>query len=109
MAKGSETRFLAFEVEQALLALGSHLRRCRLARGDTLQIAAERCGVHAQTIARIEKGDPSAAVGTVFALVHLYGQGARLFDLARTDEETEILYRRLLPSRGLRSKTKVVA
>lgn len=84
-------------------AIGAHLERCRLARGDTLKTVAERCGVHQQTISRIEKGDPSVAIGKVFALLHLYGQVNRVFDLAKTDEATEILYQRMLPSRGRRT------
>ncbi len=103
MAKGSETHFLPFEIEQGLKALGAHLERCRLARGDTLSTVAERCGVHVQTISRIEKGDPAVSIGKVFALLHLYGQAGRLFDLSKTDEATEILYQRMLPSRGWRS------
>lgn len=100
MAKGSDIHFLPFEVEQGLRAAGEHLERCRLARGETLQIVAERCGVHAQTISRIEKGDSSVSIGKVFAVLHMYGQVDRLFDLSKTDEATEILYQRMLPSRG---------
>lgn len=103
MAKGSETHYLAFEVGQGIKAIGAHLERCRLARGDTLQTVAERCGVHAQTISRIEKGDPTVAIGKVFSLLHLYGQVNRVFDLAKTDEATAILCQRMLPSRGRRT------
>lgn len=103
MAKGSETHFLPFEVDQGLKAVGEHLARCRLARGETQKTVGERCGVHVQTVARIESGDPSVAIGKVFALLHLYGQVDRVFDLAKTDEATEILYQRMLPSRGRRT------
>lgn len=100
MSKGSEIYTTPFEVEQAMRALGEHLARTRLARGDTQKVAGERCGLHAQTIARIEQGDPAVAIGKVFALMHTYGQSERLFEVSRTDEATEILYRHHLPKRG---------
>ena len=100
MSKGSETHFTPFEVEQSMQALGAHLARTRLARGDTQKLAAERCGLHTQTVARIERGDLGVGIGNVFALMHMYGQSDRLFELSRTDEATEILYRHHLPKRG---------
>lgn len=101
MPKGSTEFYVpAYEVEQSLVALGEALSRTRRARGDTQRVAAERCGLHVQTIARIERGDPGVAIGKVFALMHIYGQTARLFELSRTDESTEILLRQHLPRRG---------
>lgn len=100
MSKRSENHVLPYEVTQGLKTLGSHLSRARRARGDTQAIAGERCGLHAQTVARIEQGDTGVSAGNLFALMHVYGMGARLFELARTDEATEILYRHHLPKRG---------
>lgn len=100
MPKGSETHFTPFEIGQSMQALGAHLARTRLARGDTQRAAAERCGLHVQTVARIERGDSAVAIGKVFSLLHMYGQTERLFELSRTDEATEILYRHHLPKRG---------
>ena len=103
MPKSSETHVPPYEVTSALLALGKHLARARLARGDTQKVTGERCGLHPQTIARIEAGDATVGISKVFTLMALYGMAERLFELARTDEATEILYRKHLPSRG-RSK-----
>ncbi len=100
MPKGAETQFTPFEVTAALKALGEQLSRARRARGDTQAVAAERCGLHAQTVARIERGDPAVSVAKVFTLMTQYDMGARLFDLSKTDEATEILYRARLPKRG---------
>ena len=105
MSKGSSTHITPFEVEQSLQALGSHLARTRLARGDTQRLAAERCGLHVQTVARIERGDPAVAISKVFTLLHMYGQTGRLFELSTTDQATEILYRHHLPKRGRSSGT----
>ena len=100
MAKSSDTYISPYEVDQSLQALGAHMARTRLARGDTQRLAAERCGLHVQTVARIERGDPGVAIGKVFTLLHMYGQTSRIFDLSNTDQATEILYRHHLPKRG---------
>ena len=102
MAKGSDLTILPYEASAALKALGVQLSRARRARGDTQEAAAERCGTHKQTVARIERGDPSVGVGKVFALLVTYGMSQRLFDLAEPDEVTELLYMKHLPSRGVR-------
>jgi DNA-binding XRE family transcriptional regulator len=100
MSKESETHVAPFEVVQSMQALGAHLARTRLARGDTQKLAAERCGLHMQTVARIERGDLGVAIGNVFTLMHIYGQSERMFELSRTDKATEILYNFHLPKRG---------
>ena len=103
MSKKSEAGILPYEAMAALEALGGLLSRARRARGDTQAVAAERCGLHKQTVARIEKGDPSVGVGKVFALMATYDMSQRLFSLAETDETTEVLYRKHLPARGRRT------
>ncbi len=100
MAKASDQSFLPYEAASALQALGEHLRRARLARKDTQAVAAERCGLHAQTIARIEAGDPGVSIGKLFALMVTYGMATRIWELSETDEATEILLRQHLPKRG---------
>jgi len=104
MAKGSESTILPYEASTALVALGEQLSRARRARGDTQAIAGERCGLHQQTVARIEKGDPAVGIGKVFALMTTYDMAPRLFALAEPDEVTQILYRKHLPRRGTRQQ-----
>jgi len=84
----------------ALRELGRSLKRARLARRDTQEVAAERLGVHAQTIARIEDGDPRVAAGTLFAYMGIYGRDRQLDALAEDDELTLSLARKALPKRG---------
>jgi HTH-type transcriptional regulator/antitoxin HipB len=100
MAKSTDRQFLPYEATSALQALGAHLRRARLARKDTQAVAAERCGLHAQTIARIEAGDPAVGIGKVFSVMVTYGMTTRLWGLSETDEATEILLHQHLPQRG---------
>lgn len=54
-------------------ALGAAVKRARLAAGEGQAAAAARLGVHVQTIARIESGEPGVATGHVVGLLAHYG------------------------------------
>lgn len=54
-------------------ALGTAVKAARLAAGEGQAAAAARLGVHVQTIARIESGEPGVAVGHVVGLLAHYG------------------------------------
>ncbi len=58
---------------QAIKNLGAAARAARVAAGQSQSAAGERLGVHVQTIARIEAGEPGVAIGHVFGLLALYG------------------------------------
>ena len=89
-------------VAAALRAIGQALSRARRARGDTQDVAGERCGLHFQTVGRIERGDPTVGIGSVFSLMAIYGMSERLFDLGKDNDETRLLAVRALPKRGRR-------
>lgn len=62
--------------EQALSSirtLGAAAKQARLAAGEGQATAATRLGVHVQTIARIESGEPGVSVGHMLGLLALYG------------------------------------
>ena len=63
---------------QAIKDMGAAAKRARMAAGDGQAAAATRLGVHVQTIARIESGEPGVAVGHVLGLLALYGITTRL-------------------------------
>ena len=63
---------------RAIQALGAAAKQARLAAGEGQAAAAARLGVHVQTIARIEAGEPGVAIGHVMGLLALYGQVVRL-------------------------------
>lgn len=63
---------------QAIQALGAAAKQARLQAGEGQAAAAARLGVHVQTIARIESGEPGVAIGHVIGLLALYGLTARL-------------------------------
>jgi transcriptional regulator with XRE-family HTH domain len=79
--------------------LGESVRAGRLRRGWSVAVLAERVGVTAQTINRIERGAPGVAIGTVFEAAHLTGVdlygGNR--DLVGRMVNSELA---LLPARG---------
>lgn len=58
---------------QGIRDLGAAAKAARLAAGEGQATAAARLGVHVQTIARIESGEPGVAVGHVLGLLALYG------------------------------------
>lgn len=87
------------DAQSALHELGDFLSLARRARGDTLEVCAQRCGVHVQTLSRIERGDPGVAIGTVFWVLSNYGMAQRLFDLSEMDETTSILLQKNAPQR----------
>lgn len=66
-------RRLSTPSRDAVRILGQSIRAARLRRGWSVALLAERVGVTAQTITRIERGAPGVAVGTVFEAAHLAG------------------------------------
>jgi len=63
---------------QAIKDLGAAAKQARIQAGEGQAAAAARLGVHVQTIARIEAGEPGVAIGHVMGLLALYGITARL-------------------------------
>jgi len=58
---------------QAIRDMGAAARLARTQAGDGQAAAAAKLGVHVQTIARIESGEPGVAIGHVLGLLDLYG------------------------------------
>jgi transcriptional regulator with XRE-family HTH domain len=63
---------------EAIKAMGAAARLARTNAGEGQAAAAARLGVHVQTIARIESGEPGVAIGHVLGLLALYGIRAKL-------------------------------
>lgn len=63
---------------EAVRAMGAAARLARLRAGESQGAAAARLGVHVQTIARVESGEPGVAVGHVLGLLALYGVAAKV-------------------------------
>jgi HTH-type transcriptional regulator/antitoxin HipB len=63
---------------QAIRDMGAAARLARTGAGEGQAVAAARLGVHVQTIARIESGEPGVAIGHVLGLLALYGTAVKL-------------------------------
>ena len=68
---------------QAIKDMGDTAKRARMDAGEGQAAAATRLGVHVQTIARIESGEPGVAIGHVLGLLALYGITTQLQSLER--------------------------
>jgi len=58
---------------QAIKDMGAAAKLARIRAGEGQAVAAARLGVHVQTIARIESGEPGVAIGHVLGMLALYG------------------------------------
>lgn len=63
---------------QSIRDMGLAIKQARTRAGEGQAAAATRLGVHVQTIARIESGEPGVAIGHVLGLLALYGVSVRL-------------------------------
>jgi DNA-binding XRE family transcriptional regulator len=70
------------EVRKALEQLGENLAVSRKRRRETQQAWAQRLGVSAPTLIRMEKGDPTVSMGTYATALWLMGRTSALPDLA---------------------------
>jgi len=71
---------------QTIKDIGAAAKQARLRAGEGQAVAAARLGVHVQTIARIESGEPGVAIGHVVGLLALYGISAALIIAAPSGE-----------------------
>jgi HTH-type transcriptional regulator/antitoxin HipB len=63
---------------QAIKDMGAAAKLARTSAGEGQAVAAARLGVHVQTIARIESGEPGVAIGHVLGMLALYGITTKL-------------------------------
>ena len=69
---------LNVQENEALITLGKLLKNRRLAKGETQSRTAARLGVSLPTYRKLEKGDPTAQVGSWVRAIRLYGSLADL-------------------------------
>lgn len=65
-------------VLDAIRAMGAAAKAARTQAGEGQAAAAERLGVHVQTVGRIEAGEPGVAIGHVLGLLASYGVTVKL-------------------------------
>jgi transcriptional regulator with XRE-family HTH domain len=88
--------------ETAVRRLGRDLRAARLNRRIAVADLAARAGTSPSTVARLEKGDPGVAVGTLADVLVALGLVERLADLVdiRKDDLGLALTSERIPQRG---------
>jgi len=88
-------------VRRALRKLGSDIRDARLRRRIPVAVAAERASIGRSTLNRVEKGDPTVALGIYATVLFVLGLVDRVGELAdaRNDATGLQLEEELLPKR----------
>ena len=56
--------------EKILQTMGEQIKLARLRRNISAELVAERAGISRATLWKVEKGDPSVAMGTYAAVLH---------------------------------------
>lgn len=69
-----------------LAALGERLRLARLRRKLTAELFAERMGISRETLRRLERGDPTIAMGTYMRALRVLGLDSDIDLIAKDDE-----------------------
>lgn len=92
---------LPARLRRSLVKLGSDLRLARRKRRLTVAMMTERLGVAKGTYLRVEKGDPSVAMGTYAMALFVLGFGDALGEIAdpARDQEGLLLDEERLPQR----------
>ncbi len=85
----------------ALRQMAENLKTARLKRRIAVQDFADRVGVSARTITRLEKGDDGVSTGTLAMACLVLGEIDRIGDLLdpASDDTALLLERNLLPKR----------
>lgn len=102
----SANQLLPIPVRQSLAQLGQSLALARRRRKISTQSMAERIGVSTATLRRLERGDPSVALGTFARALLVLGTLPRLNELASSaaDELGLALMDQAVPKRISRRK-----
>lgn len=88
----------------AVALLGAEIRAGRLERGWSIRELAERAGVSAATIVKVERGDLGVAIGTVMDCAALTGVPLFYDDASRVEVEAERARAAVLRRRPRRSR-----
>lgn len=97
------------KAKPALERLGQDVRNARLRRGVAVADLAVRAGTSPSSIARLERGDPGVAIGTLADVLVVLGLLERLADLidVRKDDLGLALTTERGPRRGRSFATKL--
>ncbi len=75
------------KTEEILSTMGEQIKLARLRRNLTTELVAERAGISRSSLWKVEKGDPSVAMGIYAAVLHaLNNLDKDLLLIAKDDE-----------------------
>lgn len=96
-----------FVTDRDLRAFGDSILRWRKLAGLTSQMVAERAGITRNTLRSIERGDGSARLGSVFAVLGVLGISELVVDAVEPlrTERGRMNAERMLPQRVTPRKT----
>jgi transcriptional regulator with XRE-family HTH domain len=100
---------LPSRVRHSLSKLGADIALARKKRRLTVLMMAERIGVAKSTYLKLEKGDPTVALGTYAMAFFVFGFGESLGEIldAKKDEQGLLLDLERMPRRVRRPKPPV--
>ena len=106
MKKNSQ-HTLPLPVGRALKKFGADIRIARIKRGLTIEMMAERIGIHRTTYSKLEKGDPMVGLGAYAIALFILGFGTLFGNLIdqRSDDTGLLLSLEQLPKRVRPKKT----
>ena len=84
MAK--KTAIVLPKTEELLRAFGENIRLARLRRNITAKLEAERAGISIATLAKIENGSPTVAIGYYMQVLLTLGLERDILKVAADDE-----------------------
>ncbi len=89
------------KVQRSLQALGADIGLARRKRGLTVLMMTERIGVSRATYGRVEKGDPTVAMGVYAMTLFVLGLGTPFAEIAdaSTDDQGLLLDAERVPKR----------
>ncbi|MXY14220.1 MAG: helix-turn-helix transcriptional regulator [Proteobacteria bacterium] len=95
------TNIKSRRAQRALYQMAENLKTARLKRRIAVKDFADRVGVSARTIARLEKGDDGVSTGTLAMACLVLGEIDRISNLLdpASDDTALLLERNMLPKR----------
>ena len=105
----SQTKTLPIRLRKPVSALGKRLADARVARRISQSLMAERCGVARVTISKLENGDPTVGMETLFRYLGVLGLEGDIDLLAGNDKVGHELAMAQLSRKGRKPADRAVS
>ena len=93
MSRGTNTKkvLIGPRGRENLMQLGENIKLARLRRKLTVEMVSERAGISRTTVWKIEKGDPSVAIGFYVKVLNALQLISDIAKVALEDEQGRLL------------------